>query len=135
MDTLKERMISEKSNGVCWYCGRALTFDNSSRGYCFDHQTPESLGGRRTVENLVLCCRSCNSKKRNRNLEQYRQWYFAYVPTFSADQEEWLLEHGFNVRDVGEQEVREKHSYPLFYGEFCHLPEYIAWLKEDPRHT
>lgn len=33
---------------------------------CVDHVVPSSLGGPDDIENYVLSCRSCNSKKRNR---------------------------------------------------------------------
>lgn len=56
---LKKQIISiEKS---CEYCGR---MDELS----WDHLIPRSKGGPDNAENLVLCCRSCNSSKGNRGL-------------------------------------------------------------------
>jgi len=33
---------------------------------CIDHVVPRTLGGPHHIDNFVLSCRSCNSKKRNR---------------------------------------------------------------------
>jgi 5-methylcytosine-specific restriction endonuclease McrA len=71
---------------TCWYCGRTLSLDipgdlpmadEAERaawaGYAtIDHLTPQSRGGTHDLANLVLCCRSCNSRKKTKTLEELR---------------------------------------------------------------
>lgn len=52
------------TGGRCWYCGEP--------GDSIDHQIPRSKGGPNTTNNCVLACRSCNSKKRTRTVEEFR---------------------------------------------------------------
>jgi len=51
----------------CWYCG--IDLDDMNRVQ--DHQTPKSRGGG-AGRNLVLACKSCNSDKGAKTLEEYR---------------------------------------------------------------
>ena len=55
----KWRKVWEKTGGNCAYCGRELTLGTWST----DHIIPRSKGGTGRIENLVLSCRNCNSKK------------------------------------------------------------------------
>lgn len=50
----------------CAYCGKET--DDVSRS--LDHIMPQSRGGEHTLENLVVCCRRCNSAKRDRTPEE-----------------------------------------------------------------
>lgn len=58
--------LHRRDQGVCAYCGRALTLAEAS----IDHIIPHSHGGPATWENLVTACRRCNEKKANRTPEQ-----------------------------------------------------------------
>jgi len=49
------------ASGTCWYCGRKVGF----KGLTMDHIIPLSRGGRSTRDNLVPCCKTCNTKKKN----------------------------------------------------------------------
>jgi len=49
------------SAGTCWYCGKKVGFKNLT----MDHIIPLSRGGRSTKDNLVPCCKTCNTKKKN----------------------------------------------------------------------
>jgi 5-methylcytosine-specific restriction endonuclease McrA len=59
---LTRKNIHRRDNCSCQYCGVKL--DPSS--ISIDHVIPRSRGGRNTWENLVSCCRNCNTKKSNR---------------------------------------------------------------------
>jgi len=48
------------STGTCWYCGLQVGFKNLT----MDHVIPLSRGGRSTKDNLVPCCKACNTKKK-----------------------------------------------------------------------
>lgn len=50
---------------VCFYCEKAFTL---RRRPTLDHVIPLSKGGTNQMWNLVACCRSCNSSKRERPL-------------------------------------------------------------------
>ena len=52
----------ERDQGLCRYC-RAL-------GRTIDHVVPRSHGGTDDLDNLVTCCRWCNSRKWARTPEQ-----------------------------------------------------------------
>lgn len=59
-----------KSNGRCWYCGDEL---NPFTNFSIDHVVPRIAGGSNDPHNLVPCCSSCNSIKRDRPLEDFRR--------------------------------------------------------------
>jgi 5-methylcytosine-specific restriction endonuclease McrA len=50
----------KRSTGVCHYCGN--TFPPTE--LTMDHVIPIVRGGRSVKENLVPCCKDCNSKKK-----------------------------------------------------------------------
>lgn len=51
----------KKSSGLCYYCGSRF----KSADLTMDHRVPISRGGRSVKENLVPCCKECNSKKKH----------------------------------------------------------------------
>jgi 5-methylcytosine-specific restriction endonuclease McrA len=50
--------------GVCSYCGAPAT--------THDHVIPKSRGGSDEPENIVPCCRFCNSRKGRRTVEEWK---------------------------------------------------------------
>lgn len=60
---LKMQMVSTEKQ--CEYCG-------NQHDLSWDHLIPQSKCGPDAVDNLVLCCRSCNSSKGNRGIYA---WY------------------------------------------------------------
>ena len=99
--------IYYKTNGHCWYCGKKLTMrvlgDNSKDSIEFriDHIVPRSRGGSHEENNLVPCCVSCNSQKKDKTLEEYRyslSWKRAGVKPFDERQLYYLeVECGLTV--------------------------------------
>lgn len=58
----KTRWWQQKtSSGKCYYCGEKVGFKNLT----MDHVIPLSRGGRSTKDNLVPCCKECNTKKKS----------------------------------------------------------------------
>jgi 5-methylcytosine-specific restriction endonuclease McrA len=56
-------------NYHCAYCGRS----QEEVKLTTDHIVPISRGGDHTVTNIVPACGSCNSKKKNKTLEEWNQ--------------------------------------------------------------
>lgn len=56
--TLSRRAVLMRDELLCQYCG--------ARAENIDHVVPRSRGGGHTWENVVACCRRCNSRKENR---------------------------------------------------------------------
>ena len=59
---LKEEIL-ERDNYICYYCGKF--------GKTVDHIIPISKGGEWKEDNLVCCCRKCNTLKADKNKEQF----------------------------------------------------------------
>ncbi|MFN3603550.1 MAG: HNH endonuclease [Leptonema sp. (in: bacteria)] len=51
----------KKSSGICYYCKRKF----KPQELTMDHKIPLSRGGESIKENLVPCCKECNSKKKH----------------------------------------------------------------------
>lgn len=61
------RKVYLRDGDVCNYCREPV--DDWDR--TLDHVIPRSRGGEHTEENLVVCCRSCNSSKGARTPEEW----------------------------------------------------------------
>ena len=96
MSNLK-KMVFAKTDGRCWYCGARFEKER-----CMDHVIPRSLGGGDVIDNLVPCCRSCNSTKGPRSVEYLRKVIRMRNAgmVFSQDQIDWLLQKGFDILRV-----------------------------------
>lgn len=69
--TIEQRRIlwnTSKTNS-CERCGEKLTWNN----FTIDHIDPYSKGGRSSLENAAVMCRSCNSSKGNRRKRNSRR--------------------------------------------------------------
>jgi 5-methylcytosine-specific restriction endonuclease McrA len=56
--------VLDRDGHKCVYC-------NSTRRLTLDHVIPQSRGGSDSPENLVACCKSCNSEKGARTPEEW----------------------------------------------------------------
>lgn len=56
----------------CAYCGKEALLGE-------DHLVPLSKGGPRTVLNVIPCCKSCNSSKRDALAQDWIYWKFGRV--------------------------------------------------------
>ncbi len=57
----KSRWWQQKTAaGLCHYCGRKFAHS----GLTMDHLLPIARGGRSSRDNLVPCCKECNSRKK-----------------------------------------------------------------------
>lgn len=72
--------VFSKTDNKCWYCGKEL----GQAGSVIEHATPVSRGGTNHIDNLLPSCSSCNSKKRSRNVEEFREYLELQDPCFKA---------------------------------------------------
>jgi 5-methylcytosine-specific restriction endonuclease McrA len=65
--------LADRDGDRCWYCGCA--FDDGegggSRALTLDHVHPVADGGASSLDNLRLCCRTCNQRKGQLGSEAY----------------------------------------------------------------
>lgn len=64
----KKQKVAETCRYSCAYCGGLLNDDT----LMIDHITPRSKGGKNNMDNLLPCCRACNSSKGAKTLEEFR---------------------------------------------------------------
>ena len=65
------KAIYNKTNGRCDYCDAFLDpFD------CWEveHMFPKSRGGEDELSNLIVACRPCNRRKKNRTVDEFRNY-------------------------------------------------------------
>lgn len=101
--TSKIMAILKKSNGCCWYCGIQLDKSN----YTSDHVVSKKNGGTDSIDNLVPCCKRCNSRKGTRAIEQFREKLqlelskkdYTYV-IFLEEQLMYLKSIGFDITKI-----------------------------------
>ena len=79
IDAETRTIVWNKSHGFCWYCGIEMhPFTN----FHVDHVWPVADGGSNQIDNLVPCCKPCNSRKATRPAE--------YLRDFMADGVFWF---------------------------------------------
>lgn len=81
--------IYKKGEGHCWYCGDKLHFSAMT----IDHVTPRCNGGGHEMDNVVPCCKECNSLKGDLDVNLFRhliRYKLAGRPTFTGAQRDWL---------------------------------------------
>ncbi len=62
--TKKNILVRDKN--TCQYCGHRF----HAADLTLDHVIPKSRGGKTRWENLVACCKKCNTRKGNRSLSE-----------------------------------------------------------------
>ncbi len=70
--------LIERDGTKCHYCGCELNFTNPSHSNyrTVDHRNPRSAGEKanHNLNNLVLCCQSCNIKKGNLSYKEFKRF-------------------------------------------------------------
>jgi len=61
---LSRRSIFARDSYTCQYCG------HGAKELTIDHVVPKRFGGGTTWDNMVCCCRKCNTKKGDKTLHQ-----------------------------------------------------------------
>lgn len=76
---LTRRNLCLRDMYTCQYCGKKLQYSEST----MDHVKPLSKGGKTKWDNVVLCCRPCNSWKGNKDPEELGLKVRPHVPTWN----------------------------------------------------
>lgn len=64
----KRAKVYTSGSGMCGYCGVFL----HEHELTIDHVIPKSMGGSNGLSNLMCSCKTCNSSKGTKSLEDYR---------------------------------------------------------------
>lgn len=72
--------VWQKTGGRCWYCGiQTNPFSSGfkkifvNKDFCIDHVIPRKHKGGDELENLVPACWTCNNRKRDMTVEEFRK--------------------------------------------------------------
>jgi len=76
----------EYFQNTCAYCGNK----ENNLALAQDHVIPLSKGGEYTINNIIPCCRSCNSKKSNKDL---LEWYTPKLDFYSELRKKKILKY------------------------------------------
>lgn len=68
IQNIYEDNIKQFGTLTCYLCLKPIPFGKDT----FEHKTPLSRGGDNQYSNLAISCRSCNCKKYNKTLEEYK---------------------------------------------------------------
>lgn len=64
--------LAERDGDRCWYCGCAFEERaRSGRSLTLDHVEPRAGGGGSDLDNLRLCCATCNRRKGQLGADAY----------------------------------------------------------------
>lgn len=78
--------IYHRDDWRCWFCGTRTEICTDKKGKdctneaSLEHLNPVSRGGSDNESNLVTACRTCNTQKKDRTLDEYRD-YIRYFTT------------------------------------------------------
>tara|TARA_R100000426_G_scaffold78609_1_gene56152 strand:+ start:270 stop:722 length:453 start_codon:yes stop_codon:yes gene_type:complete len=76
----KRQAIYFRDQRKCWYCGMSesqIEKDNIKRNdfwnsLSLDHIVPDSQGGSNLANNLITCCKRCNSKRGTKTIAEFQ---------------------------------------------------------------
>ena len=60
-------ILAEETGRCCIYCGTPLTI----QAVTYDHIIPRSLGGKRSMDNIVIACETCNTAKSSLSVDEF----------------------------------------------------------------
>lgn len=66
-----KRFVWERDNYICQYCGIKIS---TKSDLTTDHVFPESKGGKTAYDNMVTCCKKCNSKKEDKTCDEVHMY-------------------------------------------------------------
>ena len=111
------RLIYEKFNGHCAYCGREIAYKDMQ----VDHIKPlgaysEANRGTDTIDNMYPACRLCNHYKRSSTVEAFRDMIHNIPFKLGRDSYIYKVGCAYGFFDTGPRPVE-------FYFERCGKPD------------
>ena len=113
----KRLAIYLRDHFTCAYCGKDLHGAKASN-ITLDHVMAHAIGGSQDPRNLVMVCRSCNSRRKDMPLRKFvdsvplnevrkrtRRSYNRYHALAKA-----LLAQQFTIKDIREEKIYLRHS-------------------------
>jgi hypothetical protein len=122
----KRGLVFKKTKGHCGYCGDKLEpFGN----WEIEHKLPKSRGGSNHINNLLATCIPCNRAKRNRTVEEFRQFIVDYSYYNLSDSP--LHRLIYKLTPLTAYDLSERLE-ELAYGVDKYLRKEIKFYFEDP---
>lgn len=95
--------IYARDKYTCQYCGRKM----SAKSLTLDHVIPRSKGGSSKWENLVACCKPCNTRKDDKTPEEVGMWLLNKPKSLTSHSARHLL----RLQGMTEDERWRKYIY------------------------
>ena len=105
----KRKVIWDKSNGKCWYCGCGL----GENGWHADHFKPviRKVDGTMRApendveENMVPACGSCNRMKGRMSIDSFRKIIEGFVNSLNRDSTQYKFSKRYGLVEETHNEV------------------------------
>lgn len=103
-----------KTEGRCYYCGSMLEHKTT---FCIDHIVPQIGEGEDNIENVVPACRSCNSTKGTKQIEEFR--FYRRMQKFEQRNGVWFtLQQVEYLKSIGVEIDIPPHVFWFEYQQF-----------------
>lgn len=106
-----KQAVWQKTLGRCYFCGNLITYSQMT----IDHFVPEAADGSDDITNLVPSCKSCNSTKGTKSIEEFR---------FYVEQRGFLLLNGVSF-------TREQIAYLSRVGVELDISPHTFWFEDN----
>ena len=108
-------MFKSDEDNYCYYCNEILTKKTASR----DHLLPRCKGGK-TKDNIVLCCKRCNSEKGSMTEDEYREYLLIKKEKMISPipLDEIKISYVFQRCPVSEKKILKAIDYYYNHGKF-----------------
>jgi len=97
---LSRKNVLLRDGYACQYCGRKMAPSELT----IDHVLPRAMGGRTSWDNVVTCCRKCNTRKSNRTPEEAGMTLLKHPRALS-----WRVSHQILAHLGRQQEAWRKY--------------------------
>ena len=104
-------ILAQETGRCCIYCGTPLT----TQAVTYDHIIPRSLGGTRSIDNIVIACETCNTAKSSLSVDEF-------VATFPESQRQRYIKRVRRFADT--HQLPERKAKALLSFQTQHTREY-----------